>query len=170
MVFYYSDIWLNNFILDQEARTITVVDFSETAFLPSSFAKYVLAPGLTKIKRDISGLVTVPSTEMVDNTATLLAVHGLMVMGWSGFVSAGVRLFGHQPSPGEGALTDLLDENAGPIVIPRREEEPPTPPGTSDWWLPAVNLPPIEPLSLTSIPWPPTLEDKLTSVTRESYY
>lgn len=167
MVFCYSDIWLGNFILDQDAKTVTVIDFSETAFLPSSFAKYVLAPGLTKIKRDISGLITVPSTEGVDNTAALHAVHEPMVMGWSGFVSAGVHLFGRLPPPEEGELTDLLDENGDPIVIPRLKKGPPTPPGGPDWLLSAANLPPIIPLSPTSTPWPPILEDKLTNVTQE---
>lgn len=168
MVFCYSDIWLDNFILDQDANAITVIDFSETAFLPSSFAKYVLAPGLTKIKRDISGLVTVPSTEGVDNTEALHAVHGPMVMGWSGFVSAGVHLFGRQPPPEERELTDLLDENGDPIVIPRREKGPPTPPEGTDWWLSAANLPPIKRLSPTSTPWPPILEDTSRNTTKPS--
>lgn len=166
MVFCYSDIWLGNFILDQDAKEITVIDFSETAFLPSSFAKFVLSPGFSKIKRDISTLVTVPSVEGVDNTEALHAVQGPMVMGFSGFVSAGVDLFGRQPPPDEVELTDLLDENDDPIVIPRRENGPPTPPPVNpNWWLPAADVP-VKRLLPTTTPWLPVSEDK-TSVTRK---
>lgn len=171
MVFCYSDIWLENFILDQDAKTVTVIDFSETAFLPSSFAKYVLSPGLTKIKRDISGLVTVPSTEGVDNTEALHAAHGPMVMGWSGFVLSGVRSFSPllsgvrsfspQPSAAHGELRDLLDENGDAIVIPRRQKGPPTPPGGPDWWLSEANLPPVVPLPMTSTLGPSNSENEL---------
>lgn len=126
-----------------------------------------LAPGLIKIKRNISSLITVPSTDGVDNTAALHAVHGPMVMGSSGFVSAGVQLFGHQPPPEEPEFTDLLDENADPIVIPRRGKRPPTATGGPGRWLPAVNLPPIMPRPPTSTFGPPNLEDRLTRMAQE---
>lgn len=122
MVFCYSDVWLQNFFLSNEGRTITVVDFSESSFLPSSFVKYVLSPGLSKIDRDISNLVVVPITEGVDNTAALHAVHGPMVIGWTSFVNVGRRLFGEQVSQDERNYTELVDEQGDPVVIPRREQ------------------------------------------------
>ncbi len=149
MVFCYSDIWLDNFILDQDAESITVIDFSETAYLPSCFAKFALATGASKINRDIRDLVTVPTTEGVDNTEALYAVHGPMIMGPGGFERAGNSLFGHQPPEEEVELLDLTDENGDPVVVQRREGEPPPRKGP-EHYLPPVNL-------TTPFTWPPSL-------------
>jgi hypothetical protein len=141
MVFCYSDVWLENFFLSDEGLEITVVDFSESSFLPSSFVKYVLSSGLSKIGRDISELVVVPTTEGVDNTTALHAVHGPMIMGWGSFVNVGRRLFGEQPSEDDRNYEELLDEHGKPVMIPRQEQPtrtspkglPPLPDVPIDW-------------------------------------
>jgi hypothetical protein len=95
MVFCYSDVWLGNFIIDDN-DDISVIDFADASILPSSFSKYVLSPGeaTDKIKRDIGGQVQVPTTDGVDNTVPLLDLMGTMVMGPSPFTTSGRRLPG----------------------------------------------------------------------------
>ena len=93
MVFCYSDVRLGNFIIDDNDN-VSVLDFADTSILPSSFSKFVLSAGETKIKRDISGLVQLPTTEGVDNTAALRDVSGPMVMGPSSFATSGRQIPG----------------------------------------------------------------------------
>lgn len=92
MVFCYSDVWLGNFIIDEDGRVI-VVDFADSSILPSSFSKFVLLDW-EKIKRDISALVKVPTTDGVDITLALCAAAGPIVMGPSSFVTTGRRIPG----------------------------------------------------------------------------
>ncbi|KEZ43533.1 hypothetical protein SAPIO_CDS4441 [Scedosporium apiospermum] len=93
LVYGYSDVWLENFIIS-ESGDIAVIDFSDTSILPSSFSRFVLSGAQSKIKRDISGLVQVPTTDGVDNTLALRAAAGPMVMGPSSFASLGRKMLG----------------------------------------------------------------------------
>lgn len=95
MVFCYSDVWLGNFIIDDDGR-IAVIDFSEASILPSSFSKYAVAWRQPQIKCDISHLVVTPTTDGVDNTSALLAATAPMVMSSSSFVTSGRRLLGQE--------------------------------------------------------------------------
>ncbi|KAK1764401.1 hypothetical protein QBC33DRAFT_547117 [Phialemonium atrogriseum] len=92
MVFCYSDVWLGNFTIDEDGR-LTVIDFADSSILLSSFSKFVLLDW-EKIKRDISALVKVPTTDGVDNTLALCTAAGPMVMGPSSFVTTGRRILG----------------------------------------------------------------------------
>lgn len=94
MVFCYSDVWLDNFIIDDRDR-ITVVDFEDASILPSSFSKFILAGTRDKIDRDIRHMVVVPETEGVDNTSALIAIARPMMMGSGSFAKAGRKLLGH---------------------------------------------------------------------------
>ncbi|RFU34105.1 hypothetical protein B7463_g2213, partial [Scytalidium lignicola] len=96
VIFCYSDVWLANFIIDQDGR-VSVLDFADSSILPSSFSKFVLAGTRDKIGCDISGWVNVPETAGVDNTYALLSTSGPMVMGPSSFVSTGRRIPGGEP-------------------------------------------------------------------------
>ncbi|CAM1504718.1 Fc.00g023090.m01.CDS01 [Cosmosporella sp. VM-42] len=71
MVFCYSDVWLDN--------KVTVIDFADVSILPSSFSKFALSARQTKIGREISDLVIIPTTHGVDNTLALRVASGLMV-------------------------------------------------------------------------------------------
>ncbi|KAH8807532.1 hypothetical protein F5884DRAFT_844472 [Xylogone sp. PMI_703] len=93
MIFCYSNVWLANFIIDEDDR-ITVVDFTDASILPSSFSKYVLVGTKSKIGYDMSTCVKVPQTAGIDNTSALLSASGPMVMGASSFVSTGRRIPG----------------------------------------------------------------------------
>jgi hypothetical protein len=93
MVFCNSDLWLGNFIIDQDDR-VTIIDFAQTSILPSSFSKFVLWPTENKLGYNITDLVDVPSTEGIDNMKALRAVAGPMVMGSSSFVSTGRQVPG----------------------------------------------------------------------------
>lgn len=73
MVFCYSDLWPDNFLIADTGRA-TVIDFSEASILPSCFSKYVLRDNRLGI--DISKLVWIPATEGVDNTEAVAAVAG----------------------------------------------------------------------------------------------
>ncbi|KHO01885.1 Aminoglycoside phosphotransferase [Metarhizium album ARSEF 1941] len=94
MVFCYSDVWLGNFMFDDEGA-ITVVDLEDASILPSSFSRFVLAGTRAKIDRDISDMVVVPKTEGVDNTTALFAVARPMVTGSGSLATAGRKLLGN---------------------------------------------------------------------------
>lgn len=96
MVFCYSDVWLDNFILDDNDKDrITVVDFEDASILPSSFSKFILAGTRDKIDRDIRNMVVVPETKGVDNTSALIALARPMMMGSGSFAKAGRKLLGY---------------------------------------------------------------------------
>ncbi len=75
MVFCYSDVWLDNFILGKDG-SISIVDFADTSFLPLSFTRFDLLGTPNKINYDISRSVSLPTTTGVDNTRALVAVAG----------------------------------------------------------------------------------------------
>ncbi|KAK3941435.1 hypothetical protein QBC46DRAFT_382684 [Diplogelasinospora grovesii] len=93
MIFCYSDIWLENFIIGKDGR-VSVVDFADVSILPASFANFALSGTSSKIRCDISTWVNVPATTGVDNTNALIAVSGPMVMGSSSFVKVGRQIPG----------------------------------------------------------------------------
>ena len=66
MVFCYSDVLLDNFIIDDEDR-IRVLDFEDAIILPSSFSKCVLVEARGRIDRDIRQMAVVQETEGVHN-------------------------------------------------------------------------------------------------------
>lgn len=88
MVFHHSDLYPDNFIIADNGE-ITVIDFSDTSVLPSSFAKYSLTEN--RLGFAIKGRVYIPVTEGVDNTFPLLAAFGPMVMGSYSFAMMGKR-------------------------------------------------------------------------------
>ncbi|QKX57150.1 uncharacterized protein TRUGW13939_04258 [Talaromyces rugulosus] len=94
MVFCYSDVWLDNFIIDDTDRII-VVNFEDVNILPSSFSKFILAGTRDKIGRDVRHMVVVPETEGVDNTSALIAVARPMMIGSGSFAKAGRKLLGY---------------------------------------------------------------------------
>ncbi|CAI4217552.1 unnamed protein product [Parascedosporium putredinis] len=93
MVFCYSDLWLQNFMIDDDDN-VAVVDFAVVSILPSSFSKLVLFGEDSKIGRDISNLVQIPTTKGVDNTAALYDVCAPMVFSPHVFASIGCKLPG----------------------------------------------------------------------------
>lgn len=93
MVFCYSDIWLGNFIIDDDGN-ITVINFEDTSILPSSFPHFVLAGTRNKIGRDTRDLVVVPKTEGIDNTNGLIALAQPMLQGGGSLNKAGRKLLG----------------------------------------------------------------------------
>lgn len=127
MVFCFSDVWLGNFIIDQDGG-ITVIDFADASILPSSFSRFVLLDASDNIRRDISDLVSIPATEGVDNTEALAAVAGSMVMGWYFFAKAGIRLLGRRFDALEDRVwKPLLDTHGCPVTATRPEPKPRTP-------------------------------------------
>ncbi|KAL7623752.1 hypothetical protein AAE478_005305 [Parahypoxylon ruwenzoriense] len=93
MVFCYSDVWLDNFIIGEDG-SVSVIDFADTSFLPLSFARFVLLGTAGKINYDISQYVSLPTTTGVDNTHALMAVAGPMMMGPGSFVKVGRQIPG----------------------------------------------------------------------------
>lgn len=106
MVFCYGDIWLENFIIDDQKSRVTVIDFSEANYLPSSFSKWLLL-GSGKIRRNISSLVVIPSTEGIDNTEALRDAGAFMIQCSSSFNKFGLRLVSQWPGAQE--HSDSLD-------------------------------------------------------------
>jgi hypothetical protein len=88
MVLCYSDLFPGNFIIDDK-DTITIIDFSDTSIVPSSFVRYALWDH--RLGFDISQWVCVPSTDGVDNFEALCSVQGRMVMGSYSFAKLGRR-------------------------------------------------------------------------------
>jgi hypothetical protein len=91
MVLCYSDLFPGNFIIDDEDN-ITIIDFSDTSIVPSSFVKYALWDH--RLGFDISQWVYIPTSEGVDNFESLLSVQGRMVIGPSSYAKLGRRLRG----------------------------------------------------------------------------
>ncbi|KAK2877180.1 hypothetical protein FQN49_001375 [Arthroderma sp. PD_2] len=98
MVFCFSDLWLGNFIIDDQNRVV-VIDFGDVSVLPSSFSKFALLPSQNDYPIDISSWVKVPSTDDVDNTEALCAIAGPMMVGSSSFESIGQRIAGARWQP-----------------------------------------------------------------------
>ncbi|KAG8407743.1 hypothetical protein J3459_018377 [Metarhizium acridum] len=117
MVFCYSDIWLGNFILDDEGR-ITVVDFEDASILPSSFSKLVLAGTWEKIDRDIRHMVVVPQAKDIDNTRALVAIsYPIQVCG--GFANAGRKILGYYEIEEADKVDKVVtDEQGQPLSAP----------------------------------------------------
>ena len=92
MVFCQSDLFPDNFMIDEHHR-VTAIDFADASILPSSFAKFALAADY-RLGFDISDWVYIPVTEGVDNTAALGSVAAPMIMGSLSFWKLGSRLPG----------------------------------------------------------------------------
>ncbi|WEW60613.1 hypothetical protein PRK78_006100 [Emydomyces testavorans] len=68
MVFCYSDIRPENFIIDKDNQ-IFVIDFAHTSFLPSSFFKAnVRINSLWIVEYDLAQWINIPSREGIDNS------------------------------------------------------------------------------------------------------
>ncbi|TWU78814.1 hypothetical protein ED733_007311 [Metarhizium rileyi] len=140
MVFCYSDVWLGNFIIDEEG-SITVVDCEDASILPSSFTRFILAGTRNKIERDIRDMVAVPSTEGIDNTSALCAVARPMVMGWGSFAKAGRKLLGsYERDEPDRVDKIVLDAKGQPLMFALKPAGPP--PYTAFTW----PIPPPPPL------------------------
>lgn len=137
LVFCYSDIWPDNFLIDND-NTI-VVDFADVSILPSSFSKFALKTATSKMKCDMTHLVIIPMTDGVDNTPALLDVYSLMSMGSSSFATSGRRLLGDEKNQDIKKVRQLLtNEQGSPVTVSFEEDEgyetepaqpPPPPPG-----------------------------------------
>lgn len=97
MVFCYSDVWPENFILDLDQRVITIIDFAVCSILPSSFAKYAVRNGGYKVGVRLDELVRIPTTDGVDNYDALCSAAARMVQGPSSFASCGWRILNRSP-------------------------------------------------------------------------
>lgn len=91
MVFCYSDLWPDNFMIDDTGRA-AVIDFADVSILPSSFSKCSLRDN--RLGFDISERVKVPNTEGVDNSEALAAVSGRMAIASFFLYRLGQRLPG----------------------------------------------------------------------------
>ncbi len=108
LVFCYSDVWLQNFIIGDDGR-VSVVDFSDTSILPSSFARYILTGTADKIGRDISSWVRMPTTDVVDDNMMALAEAAIpMLQGPGSFARMGRRL--------PGGDVDTVDLSSGTFL------------------------------------------------------
>jgi hypothetical protein len=138
MVFCYSDVWLDNFIIDDEDR-ITVVDFEDASILPSSFSKFILAGTRDKIDRDIRKMVVVPETQGVDNTSALIAIAHPMMIGSGSFAKAGRKLLGYYTVDEDDIVDKVVTDVQGNPVY--AFVEPLAPP---DIAISALSPPPFE--------------------------
>lgn len=138
MVFCYSDVWLDNFIIDDEDR-ITVVDFEDSSILPSSFSSFILAGARDKINRGIRHMVVIPKTEGVDNTSALIALARPMMMGSGSFAKAGRKILGYYTVDEDDVVDKVVTDAQGvpvcafmePLVppdVPISASLPPPPP------------------------------------------
>ncbi|KAK2608478.1 hypothetical protein QQS21_002940 [Conoideocrella luteorostrata] len=170
MVFCYSDVWLGNFIIDDDGG-IVVVDFEDASILPSSFSRFSIAGAWDKIDRDIRDMVVVPKTEGIDNTSALFDVARPMVNGAGSFAKAGRRLLGNYDTENEPDQVHKLvtDAQSQPVIFalelarpsphPTFGEPPPIFTG-----YPFTELPPPLP-PLPSFTGPPTLTGPFPPVT-----
>ena len=144
MIFCYSDVWLDNFIIDDEDR-VTVVDFEDASILPSSFSKFILAGTRDKIDRDIRDMVVIPKTEGVDNTSALIAIARPMMMGSGSFAKAGRKLLGYYTVDENDVVDKVVTDAQGvpvcsfmePLAPPDFSEtasSPPPPPPTEQYF------------------------------------
>jgi hypothetical protein len=119
MIFCYSDVWLDNFIIDEENEDhITIVDFEDASILPSSFAKFILAGTRDKIDRDIRDMVVVPCTEGVDDTATLIALAHPLMMGSGSFAQIGRKILGYYDIQENDNVEKLVTDTSGhPVSV-----------------------------------------------------
>ncbi|KXJ97237.1 hypothetical protein Micbo1qcDRAFT_229955 [Microdochium bolleyi] len=88
MIFCYSDIYLENFIIDKKGQ-VHVIDFADASYLPRSFQKLALFTSGEGLDDRTMALFDVASAVDIDNTAALLDAVGPMVIGFSSFVTAG---------------------------------------------------------------------------------
>ncbi|KAK2609345.1 hypothetical protein QQS21_002126 [Conoideocrella luteorostrata] len=132
MVFCYSDVWLGNFLIDNEG-SITMVDFEDASILPSSFSRFILVGTRDKINRDIRDMVVVPTTKGIDNTSALFAVARPMVMGWGSFAKAGQKLLGYftQDEPDQ-VHKVVRDAQGQPLILAIEPARPPQNPASTE--------------------------------------
>lgn len=127
LIFCYSDLWLGNFIIDEQKR-VAVIDFADVSILPSSFLKYAILDSIHKLGRDISDLVTVPSTPGVDNTNAVLACQASLSMAPCGFYELGLELLGN--AEGEESIEavpedkPLMDAEGRRVTVSYQELHP----------------------------------------------
>ncbi|KAK2597390.1 hypothetical protein QQS21_006014 [Conoideocrella luteorostrata] len=156
MVFCYSDIWLENFIIDDDG-TITIVDFEDASILPASFSRYTLAGTKGKIRRDIRDIAVVPKIKGIDNTFALMAAAHPMMNGWGSFARAGRKLLGHYaPDEPDQVHKVVRDAQGQPVIfaieLPERSQDPlfmpqlPTFTGPPSLTAPLPPPPPLLPL------------------------
>lgn len=132
MVYCYSDLWLENFIIGEEGE-ITVIDFSEVSFLPSSFFKFALESKGDRLNRDITALITVPETEGIDNIDALRLAAAPMIMASSSFARAGYAMLGRPPAKTiDRVEKPIFDEGGHPVEVvledpPPEPDNPPNP-------------------------------------------
>ncbi|OIW30066.1 hypothetical protein CONLIGDRAFT_356658 [Coniochaeta ligniaria NRRL 30616] len=93
MVFCHSDLWADNFMIDDTGRAV-VIDFDDVSILPSSFAKCALQDNNRRLGFDVSQRVWVPTAEGVDNTQALATVEGRMPIASAFLYRVGQRLPG----------------------------------------------------------------------------
>lgn len=124
MVYCYSDLWLGNFIIDGDDKSITVVDFGTVSFLPLSFFIYALKTRAAELKRDISELVKLPKfSGQVNNTPALISAGNALIMGSSPFIKLGYRLLG-RPSVKTPHWRAVVDAQGNPVTIPHTGKPP----------------------------------------------
>lgn len=117
MVFCYSGIFLDNFIIDDD-NSITVVNFKDASILPSCFCKYALVAARHHIRRDIRGMVTVPETEGIDNMSALYAIGYPMLVGSGSFWKAGQRFLGPYTRDAPDQVHKVVtDEQGQPVTM-----------------------------------------------------
>lgn len=99
-----------------------MIDFADCSILPSSFSKFVLSASQTKIKRDISELVILPTTDNIDNTLALCVAKAPMVMGPSSYATSGRRLLGNETEEKDDRIHVVVRDSQGsPITdVPRK--------------------------------------------------
>ncbi|KAH7011373.1 hypothetical protein EDB80DRAFT_891202 [Ilyonectria destructans] len=142
IVFCYSDVWLGNFLIDEDNH-VTVIDFADCSILPSSFSKFGFSASQTKIKRDISELVTVPTTDSIDNTLALCVAKAPMVMGPRSYASSSRRLLGNGTEEKDDRIHLVVRYAQGSPIIDVPREVLKTPGYEKS--LSFVDLPPLSP-------------------------
>ncbi|EFQ98072.1 hypothetical protein MGYG_08917 [Nannizzia gypsea CBS 118893] len=98
MVFCYTDIHPGNFIISDDGH-ITIIDFSETSILPSSFARYAVISSYHNPEYKIAPWIDIPGDcdEVAENTFALFESSRKLVMSYHRFCEIGDRLFGTDP-------------------------------------------------------------------------
>lgn len=72
--------------------SVTVIDFADASFLPSSFSKFVTHWRWGDIKRDITDIVITPTAKGVDNTRAISVIAGYIVQASGSFSKIGRRM------------------------------------------------------------------------------
>ncbi|KAL6865487.1 hypothetical protein ACO1O0_001581 [Amphichorda felina] len=109
MVFCYSDVWLGNFMIGHDG-SVTVIDFADASFLPSSFSKFVTQWRWGDIKRDITDIVITPTAKGVDNTRAISVVAGYIVQASGSFSKIGRRMLDVKNDAYPDPILDNLDD------------------------------------------------------------